>query len=113
MDIDNIKNIFKKHSLHFEFGGKHHQRNLMHPARDWKIILFIFSITNIILAVFSAYLFLQINKGEIFLVEPTQAIIVDTIDREALKEVLLLFEEKSRNFEDLKRNKPTLVDPSL
>ena len=113
MDIDNIKNIFKKSSLYFGFGGKRHQRSLIHPARDWKIILFIFSITNIIIAIFSAYLFLQINKGEIFLVEPTQTTIADTIDREALTETLLLFEKKTLNLEALKRNRPTLVDPSL
>lgn len=113
MDINNIKIFLKKHFSYFKFKRKYHRRNLIRPARDWKIILFIFSITNITIAIFSAYLFLQINKGEIFLVEPPQTTFVDTIDREKLTKTLMLFEEKINNFEVLKRNKPTLVDPAL
>ena len=113
VDTQQITRIFKEGIKRFKKSGVGNARNLMQPTRDWKIILLVFILLNAAIVIFSTYLFLQINKGEIFLVEPTQSSIIDTVDRDLLSETIFLFEEKSRQFEKLKKNKPTLVDPSL
>ena len=83
------------------------------PMRDWKILFVVFVMLNVAIIAFSAFLFLEINRGDIFLVEPTAPSGIDTVDRDELREALLSFEEKARQFEALKTKKPTLADPSL
>ena len=81
--------------------------------RDWKLIFIIFIIINIAAITSSAYLFNEINKGEIFLVETPLPKAVNTIDKIQLQEILFTYEEKTRKFEAIKKRKPTLIDPSL
>ena len=109
----NIQNILE--NIKARVGKKHFQpgRSVTHPTRDWIIILGTFATLNIIIIILSTFLFLQINKGEIFLVEAVSSSKVDSIDKVLLEETLSFFKEKERVFESLKRNKPVLVDPSL
>lgn len=62
---------------------------------------------------FSAYLFLEINNGDIFKIKQDATITVDTIDRALLREILLTFEKMENELEELKNNRPIVIDPSL
>ena len=105
---NNIKDIFARiHSKSLT------QRSIIQPARDWKLILLIFVVLNGGIIFFSVYLFLQINKGEIFLVESESSATVSAIDQQLLNETLLFFSEKAGRYEDIKDQKPNLPDPSL
>lgn len=112
MEDFNIKKILKKLTKLVGGRGVHVGRSITHPSRDWKIILVAFTILNIIMAVFSTFLFLQINKGEIFVVDVPIPSSTNSLNREELQNILSFFEEKKRAFVSLKINKPTLVDPS-
>jgi len=113
MADSNIQKILKNIKARLDKQRFQPGRSVTHPTRDWKIILGAFTALNIVIIILSTFLFLQINKGEIFLVDSTSPSTVDSIDKVLLKETLSFFEEKERVFESLKRNKPTLVDPSL
>jgi type II secretory pathway component PulC len=92
---------------------KYKKHYLINASTDWHMLLIIFIIVTIVAVSFSVYLFMQINKGEIFVVKQDESVLSDSIDRTLLKETLSLYEEKSRNFEELKINRPSVVDPSL
>ncbi len=111
MNFKNIQQYIQNigGSLHFEsFTG----RGVINPNRDWKLLLLFFAILNGIVVLLSVYLFFQINKGEIFLVESQSSASVNIINETLLNETLLMFNEKAGAFEDVQTMKPTLPDPS-
>lgn len=112
-DASQIKKFFIVLKERFGLRGTVSARAMIRPMRDWKILFVVFIVLNGIIIVFSAFLFLEINKGEIFLVEPATPSGIDTVDRNALREILFSFEEKAEQFEALKTSRPTLADPSL
>ncbi len=81
--------------------------------RHWEMVLVSFSILNILLIGFSVYLFLQVSEGDIFLVEQSQEVRIDTIDRTLLEELLVSFEIKEALFEDRQITPPRIPNPSL
>lgn len=109
MDLEKIKQILKKYLSFFKFGKKHTHAKIYH---HWEIILISFLILNIFVLGFSVYIFLKINEGGIFLVEQSQEVRVDTIDRGALKELIESFNIKEALFEDRTTSAPKLPNPS-
>jgi len=85
--------------------------SLMNPHRDWALVLIIFTVVTIGSVAGSAYLFLQISKGEIFLVEPEQTRTLETIDQALLSKTLFFYEEQKRQHALLQENPPSLADP--
>ncbi|PIT96843.1 hypothetical protein COT82_00955 [Candidatus Campbellbacteria bacterium CG10_big_fil_rev_8_21_14_0_10_35_52] len=106
---NNIKNFFKKRNKK----TKRYEYNISSAERIWKIIFTIFILLNIAIAVFSGYLFFQINDGEIFKTGIDESFIINTIDRTILRDTLSLFEEKAFRFEELEKNNVIIADPSL
>ena len=109
MDVEKIKQTVKKYLSLLGFLGKHTHSKMYH---HWEIILATFLFSNLLVLGFSLYLFLQINEGGIFLVEQSQEVRIDTIDRGALQELLESFEIKNSMFEDRTISSPRMSDPS-
>jgi len=79
--------------------------------RDW-LVLFLFFVLVLLGAVFfSVYLFLEINRGELYASPPSSGRQLETIDRAVLKETLSSFEEKARRFEVYVENPPAIPNP--
>lgn len=100
------KKIYPKFNWHFLHWGRS-------PEDDWKII---FSITTILVfcsIALSAFIFMKIDKGEIFLVEKTDENTEKSLDFEKLKQAVSYYENKALEFERIKNSQPTGVDPSL
>lgn len=109
MDIEKIKQILKKYLSLLGFLGKHTHSKMYH---HWEIILAAFLLSNLLVLGFSLYLFLQINEGGIFLVERSQEVRIDTIDRGMLQELLGSFEIRDVLFENRTISSPRMSDPS-
>ena len=79
--------------------------------RHWLLLLLIFVVLSTAMLLFSLYLFLQINEGDIFLVDPQEQVSLDTIDRAKLERVIDMFKERSVLFEARKTTVPSTPDP--
>lgn len=107
--------IFKKIKELFSSNNTevYRKKYIITAYRDWKILVSIFLVINIFIAAGSFYLFIKINKEEVFLLEYTGLILVDRIDKDRLNEVVEIFEDKKERFELLLKQKPKIADPSL
>ena len=78
---------------------------------DWQIVCFIFLFLNIAFIGMSVFVYRQINKGELFLVDKKEAVSVRSLDRYELERTVRYFEEKQSRF-DLIQQKPfSTADP--
>ncbi|MBI2618302.1 hypothetical protein HYW58_02520 [Candidatus Kaiserbacteria bacterium] len=109
MDRNAIKE-FVSHSLPFFSTGKGSGR--LNAHFHWKLLFGGFLTLNILILLLSLYLFLQINEGDIFLVEQNQEIRIETIDRNMLNETIAFFESKNTRFESNKLLPLEIPDPS-
>ncbi|MFQ5661915.1 MAG: hypothetical protein ACE5F2_01540 [Candidatus Paceibacteria bacterium] len=110
IDKENITKIFKKKNKQPGTGVSAYFLDAKHV---WKIIIYVFIALNIGVVAFSVYLFLEINKGDIFKVEQDISVTVDTIDRKLLSETLASFEKMKDELKKLKSKRPSVIDPSL
>ncbi len=106
----NFKKITQKIS---KARGKDKLKMQISPYRDWGIFLAIFFILLVVIAVASAYLFLQINNEEIFTKERALEEEIEMLDLEMLKNKIEFFDVRDENFNNLLKQKPDIVDPSL
>ncbi len=106
----NLKNI----DVTFFFKRKDNRLSLWPDvSHDWKTLLVSFVCLNILIFVGSIYFFLTTSREEFSVSGQNNPTPVGTIDREALKETLSLFEARRVSFEALKQQAPATVDPSL
>lgn len=83
------------------------------PNRAWQIIFGSFVIATILLLAFSGYLFVKINRGEIFTVIKPETENLGTIDREKMEQVLKLFGQKALKLKEIKAGGTVYIDPSF
>lgn len=74
--------------------------------RDWILVFAFFLLLNLINVLFSAYLFLQIDKGSIFVVQRDEETKVTVLNLKQLDATLNFFKEKETKFLELKSNPP-------
>ncbi|MBU1557644.1 hypothetical protein KKC45_01655 [Patescibacteria group bacterium] len=82
----------------------------------WIGLLLFFLILNFSVAMFNIFLYHQIDKGEIFVVEgnPESNLNFSQINKEDLDVIVYDFNLKANSFQDLKERKNLgIVDPSL
>lgn len=108
MDRDTIKTLVSQYLP--PAAGKSLKERSVHF--HWKLMFSSFLALNTLIIFSSLYLFLGINKGDIFLVEQNQEIRVETIDRNILQEIVASFEIKKALFESRKLSPPDIPDPS-
>ncbi|HEC30528.1 MAG TPA: hypothetical protein ENI66_00750 [Candidatus Yonathbacteria bacterium] len=106
----NLKNIIKKFSF---TQGKDKLKKQMHPYRDWGMLLLLFSVFLIISAVVNMYLFILVNKEELFVKNQTSEKEVEMLKVEELRNMIKFFDTRVENFNNISKQKPDVVDPSL
>ena len=85
----------------------------INPQRDWNIILIFFAFGVLAVIAFNSYLYWRINSGSFFVVISGKELPIETIDRSELKKVIDLYEAKSQLFQEMKKEKQEVIDPSL
>lgn len=106
----NLKKITKKIS---RSRGKDKLKAPLRPFRDWGILLGFFFTLLLVLSVANVYLFIQINKEEIFAKEREVEEEIEMMDVELLERIIGNFDTRAENFDNLLEQKPGIVDPSL
>lgn len=112
MDTKELKKIFRGFTGRFKRRRMRRAHIAIDAHRDWKFVLAAVVFAEAIIVLGSAYLFLEIRKGEIFLAEPPSVVRVNPIDRTLLSEILFHYSELERRHAALKDNPPILADPS-
>ncbi len=83
------------------------------PEADWKIIFVSTIILTILVIVSSIFIFIKIDKGEIFVVEKSAGEGDKTLDLSLLRETVSYYQNKALEFERIKRARTPATDPSL
>ena len=99
----NLKGLFRRRS----------GRNEQTAERDWKMILIVFIIVNVISATLNFYVFWGIKEGTIFSISDNTTTAFVTINRKGLDEIVSYFESRQRNFDDLRKNRIPMSDPAI
>lgn len=108
--MDNLQTSFKK--LNWETNGKLFGFGTS-PEADWKIIFISTVVLALSVIILSAFIFIKIDKGEIFVVEQSDEQGEKTLDISLLKETVSYYEGKAVEFERIRRGSTPAVDPSL
>jgi hypothetical protein len=108
--MENKQTFFKKFSLNangriFGFGTS--------PEADWKIIFISTVVLVTTVIVLSIFIFIKIDKGEIFVIErlPDQG--EKILNLSLLKETVSYYQNKAIEFERIKNSASPSADPSL
>lgn len=90
-----------------------YKREEINPARDWKISIIFFVILSIAAIAFNAYIYMKINKGGFFITSGKDEVLIESINRSELENVINFYEIKEKKFQENKSKKPDTVDPSI
>ena len=85
------------------------------PEGDWKIIFTIAATVAALGIAVNAFIFIKIDKGEIFVVDDLVSEGGGTLDVAELKETVNYYDKKAESFDAILKNSSTtpVVDPSL
>lgn len=83
------------------------------PDRDWKLLLAAAVGVFVVALLYAGYLYREVSKGEIFIQPERSTARLETIDRERLEAAVESFRDRDTRFNELRRSRPTFVDPSL
>jgi hypothetical protein len=83
------------------------------PEADWKIILVSTLILTVLVIALSVFIFIKIDKGEIFVVERPAGEGEKNLDVSLLKETVSYYRAKALEFERIKGLVIPAIDPSL
>jgi len=80
---------------------------------DWRIMLVFFFLLWIATVLGSLYIFVQIDRGDIFVAENKQEENPVTISKKLLEDTVEVFEGRKIKLEQLETKRSSLSDPSL
>ncbi len=83
------------------------------PKRDWAIILATMSILIVIFISFASYVYVKIDRGELFLVEYDKQLRELKLEEKILKKVILDINQRAESLKALDTNKIIPPDPSI
>lgn len=83
------------------------------PESDWKKILIITITLSVLVSVLNVIMFLQVDKGEIFTIDPQNSEDSLTLDINELEETTEYYQNKALEFEKIKNGATAGVDPSV
>lgn len=84
---------------------------LMHPVRDWYVILVCFLALVISVLALGAYLYLSFSHSSLDASRDESETRIEAIDRSILRETALFFEGQSAEFEELRKSPPKVSNP--
>ncbi|MBX4215705.1 hypothetical protein KW797_02035 [Candidatus Parcubacteria bacterium] len=103
-----IKNLIHKVGEEFD---QDPSKFLIRPEHDWRRLLIAFMAVNVLVVLWSGYLFLSIN-GDDFLSSPEKGTAEKGFTREKLSAALTYLKEKEAGEKRLLEKRPSIVDPS-
>ncbi|MDP2720347.1 MAG: hypothetical protein Q8O75_00025, partial [bacterium] len=84
------------------------------PETDWKIIFILTTIFAVFVVALSVFMFIKINRGEIFVVKRSVEQEEKVLDASLLRETVLYYQNKALEFEKIKSSVVVpAADPSL
>ena len=110
MNSSSLVKLYRKHADQTLRGFKELGTD---PYQDWRVCVSLTLVALLLLAAFSVYVFLQVNKGEFFVDVRKEEVKIDSIDRKGLQTTLEAFSARKLNFEDLRIHPIRLDDPSI
>lgn len=109
MKIPDIKKIVKRLAQHQD---KDKLKIEMTPHRDWRILVIAFAILVIAVGFASFYIFVQIERDEIFIAKEGEKVRARTFNTQKLKDTIKAFEQRQADLEILRTERPSIIDPS-
>lgn len=100
------KNITKQ-SLHHKSGPGEQ------VERDWEILVVVFAAVLILVVLVDGYIFMQINRGELFSVGVTPTQNRDVVNRKTLLDTASFFEARQKEYADFRAANLPQIDPSI
>ncbi|MDO8572735.1 MAG: hypothetical protein Q7S11_03135 [bacterium] len=85
----------------------------MTPHSDWRMLFVIFTILIVAVGSASYYIFLRIQHDDIFLAKENEMVRVRTFNTQKLKDTIGIFEQRKKELEMLRAEKPSIIDPSI
>ncbi len=82
------------------------------PEADWKIIFSAGLFLAVCMIIFNAYIFIKIDKGDIFTVDALEGG-ERTLDVRKLEEVVNYYEDRESKYEEIKSSGTSVPDPSI
>ncbi|MBI5816955.1 MAG: hypothetical protein HZB09_00855 [Candidatus Yonathbacteria bacterium] len=110
MRTPNIKKIFKGI---IQRQDKDKFKTEMTPHRDWRILVIAFAVFVIGVGVASFYIFVQIDRDEIFVAKEGEKASTKTFNTQKLKDTIKAFEQRKTVLEALRAERPHIIDPSI
>ena len=110
MKTPDIKKIFKRF---LQLRDKDKLKMEMTPRSDWRTLFIIFTILVIAVGSASFYIFVQIERDEIFLAKEGEQLRARTFNAQKLKDTLKAFEQKNADLDMLRAKRPSVIDPSI
>jgi hypothetical protein len=107
MELDPVikKMDFKGDGHPFGFG--------LSPEADWKVILVATIVLSLAVSAINLFMFVGVDKGEIFTVDITESSDAPSFDLDALKSANEYYSQKSEAFEAIKAEGASVPDPSI
>lgn len=78
----------------------------------WALLLLVFAFLDILLIIWSAYVFVGVNKESLFLTSEGDRVSVETIDRTKVRTLVDFFATRKVLFEKYRTYPPSIPDPS-
>lgn len=83
------------------------------PEADWKIIIVSIVVLVILVIILSVFIFIKIDKGEIFAIEQPIEQGEKALDANLLRETVTYYQNKKLEFESIRDLTASSSDPSL
>lgn len=84
-----------------------------YPQRDWYVLFTVVVLLIVGLVIANLSLLSLIDEEKIFFVEKTEEVSSEVINLRSYKATTALFEAKKDAFDELQKNRPVIIDPSL
>lgn len=83
------------------------------PEADWKIIFASTVVLSILAITLSVFIFVKVDKGEVFVVKEPTGQMEKTLNISRLKETVSHYRNKALEFGKIKSKKTSATDPSI
>ena len=83
------------------------------PEADWKVIFITMVVLIVLTIVFNILMFIQINRGAIFVTVKPEGNKQETLNPDLLRQTISYYQGKVLEFERIQKERASSTDPSL
>jgi len=95
------------------FTAKKKKKKGLDPSRDWKYAVILFCVLALFVLMYGGYNYWKIKQGTFFKKGDSNVSVKAALNTKTLQKTIDSFNTKDQSFQDLKKNKPNVADPSL